>query len=63
MKFKPNKKFRRKYRRIFKENPEAANLFLLICELTDENGEVKTDPTELATLMAARFNDPAEYAL
>jgi hypothetical protein len=63
MPFKPNKKFRRKYNRIFKENPEAANLFLLACELADKNGQVRTTEEELAELMAARFEDPREYAI
>lgn len=41
----------------------AANLFLLLAELMDERGQVKTDEYELAQLMAARFPDPKEYAL
>jgi hypothetical protein len=36
---------------------------LLLCELADEKGEVKTSPEELAQLAEARFNDPEEYAL
>jgi len=58
-----NNKFRKKYDRIFRDNPEAANLFLLLCELADEKGQVVTNEEEIAMLMAARFNDPAEYAL
>ncbi|PKN64114.1 MAG: hypothetical protein CVU57_16195 [Deltaproteobacteria bacterium HGW-Deltaproteobacteria-15] len=61
--FTLNRRFRRKYDRIFRESPEAANLFLLLAELADERGQVKTDPTELAELMAQRFEDPRRYAL
>ena len=64
MNFKPNRKFRRKYRKLFKMNPVQANLFLLMAELADENGQVViTDEKELKELFDARFNDPAEWAL
>ena len=63
MSFKPNRKFRRQYDKIFSQNPLAANTFLLICELADEKGQVVTDEKEIAELMAIRFNDPREYAL
>lgn len=63
MAFVPNRRFRRKYNRLFKRDPEAANLFLLLCELADKKGQVETNEKELAELMAARFNDPGEYAL
>lgn len=63
MPFNPNRKFKRKYNRTFKKDPEAANMFLLLCELANEKGEVMTDKNELAELFAARFNDPEEYAL
>lgn len=62
MTFKPNRKFKRKYNRTFKENPVAANMFLLLCELADKNGQVETNEEELAELFPARFNNPAEYA-
>lgn len=62
MPFKPNRVFRRRYNRIFKKDPLAANMFLLICELADKSGQVETSEEELAELMTARFNDPAEYA-
>ncbi len=61
--FEPNKQFRRKYDSIYKKDPGAANLFLLLAELADEKGQVETDPQELAILFDARFNDPKEYAL
>jgi len=61
--FVPNRKFRREYDRIHRKDPGAANLFLLLAELADEEGQVETDEGQLAELMAARFNDPEEYAL
>ena len=63
MAIKPNKKFKRKYKKLFKKDPLAANTFLLLCELADERGQVETNEEELAELMAVRFNDPREYAL
>ena len=62
MAFKPNKKFRRDYSRLFKKDLKAANVFLLLCELTNEKGQVETNEKEIAELMAARFNDPTEHA-
>lgn len=62
MSFKPNRKFKKKYIKLFKENPMAANVFLLLCELADKRGEAITSDEELAELMAVRFNDPTEYA-
>jgi hypothetical protein len=61
--FQANRRFRREYDRIFKEDPEGANLFLLLAELADEKGQVETDPQELAKLISVRFKDPKEYAL
>jgi hypothetical protein len=63
MAFVPNREFKRKYKQLFKKDPLAANTFLLLCELADERGQVKTNEEELAELMAIRFNDPREYAL
>lgn len=63
MTFRPNKRFKKQYDRIFRKDPEAANLFLLMAELADEKGEVISNEEELALLMEARFNNPAEYAL
>jgi len=63
MTFKPNRRFRRKYNRLFRKDPLAANTFLLLCELADEKGQVETNEKDLADLMTARFNDPEEYAL
>lgn len=61
--FQPNRQFRRKYDRLFKKDPGAANLFLLLAELADEKGQVQTDENELAELMAARFDNPKENQL
>ncbi|MFH1147469.1 MAG: hypothetical protein V1736_07155 [Pseudomonadota bacterium] len=62
--FKPNRKFRKDYNRLFKRDPLAANTLLLLCELANDRGEVllPADPEEQAQqirdLMAARFEDP-----
>lgn len=65
--FKPNGKFKKEYNKLFKSNPFQANLFLLLCELANDKGEVLFDDDkaykELGILMEARFNDPEGYAL
>jgi hypothetical protein len=61
--FTPTRHFRRKYDRVFKKNPAAANMMLLLCELADERGQVVTDEKELQRLMAARFADFRAYQL
>lgn len=63
MAFKPNRAFKRKYQKIFKQDPQAANLFLLLAELTDTKGQIITNEEELAQLFEARFSDPSEYGL
>lgn len=63
MTFRPNRKFRRDYNRLFKREPGAANLFLLLCELADATGTVEASEEELAVLLAARFEDPEAYQL
>lgn len=63
MTFKPNRHFKCEYDRIFRRNPGAANLFLLLAELADERGQVVTDEQQLAELMAARFDDCRTYQL
>ena len=63
IKFRPSSQFKRKYDKLFKKDPFAANTFLLVCELADERGQVKTSAEELAILFAARFEDPEEYVL
>ena len=65
--FTPNRRFRREYDRLFKQDPAAANILLLLAELADERGEVKFDApdpaAEIQRLMAARFTDPRAYQL
>ena len=61
--FFPSRRFRRDYNKLFRHDPLAANMMLLLCELADEKGQVKTDDAELARLMAARFDDPRAYQL
>jgi hypothetical protein len=61
--FKPDRKFKKHYDRLFKKDPLAANIFLLICELANERGRFVANEQEIADLMAIRFNDPMEYAL
>ena len=64
MAFKPNRKFKRDYDQIFKEDALSANLLLLLCELADDDGQVKfADDDDLVELIQARFSDPEEYAL
>ncbi|MCX5829211.1 MAG: hypothetical protein NTV58_14585 [Deltaproteobacteria bacterium] len=62
-----NRKFRRDYDRIFKKDPAAANVFLLLAELADKKGQVVLNnpfpEVEIQRLMAARFNDPRAYQL
>ena len=64
---KTNRKFRRDYNRIFKKDPAAANVFLLLAELADEKGKVNLSwpfpEAEIQRLMAARFDDPKAYHL
>lgn len=63
MTFRPNRKFRRDYDRLFKREPGAANLFLLLCELADKRGRVQATEEELSILLAARFEDLEAYQL
>lgn len=70
MTFKINRKFKKEYDKIFKRDPIAANTFLLLAELADDQGRVKISGAteqdvakEVRRLLIARFNDPEEYAL
>ena len=63
MSFTPSRRFRRDYDRLFQKNPAAANVFLLLAELADEEGQVVTDERELQGLMAVRFEDHRAYQL
>ena len=60
---KLNKTFKKKYDRLFHENPLGANMFLLIAELANDRGRVKTSEEEIAILFNARFDDPMAYQL
>lgn len=64
--FTPNHNFRREYERIFKIDPAAANVMLLLCELADEKGQVMLGPCperEIQQLMITRFDDPRAHQL
>ena len=63
MTFKKNRRFKKKYDWLYKKDPMGANMFLLLCEIADDNGQVMTTDEEIVELMAARFNDPEEYSL
>jgi len=70
MPFKPNRKFKKEYNKLFKQDPIGANVFLLLAELADKRGQVKIQGSneqeiakEIQNLLVARFNDPEEYAL
>lgn len=60
---KTNRKLRRDYNRLFRKDPAAANLFLLLYELADENGTIRVTEAEICSLMSSRFNDPKAYQL
>jgi len=61
--FRLNRKFRRDYSRLFRKDPAAANMFLLLAELADDHGQVRATEEDLCHLMNARFNDPRAYQL
>jgi hypothetical protein len=67
MSFTPSRRFRRDYDRLFRKDPAAANVMLLLAELADEKGQVRFDNpdpvAEIAGLIAARFIDPRAYQL
>ena len=65
--FVQNRKFKRDYDRLYRKDPAAANVFLLLTELADKNGQVIFDnpfpEVEIQRLMSARFDDPKAYRL
>lgn len=65
--FTPSRRFRRDYDSLFRKDPAAANVMLLLCELADEKGQVRLETpfpeVEIQRLMAARFTDPRAYQL
>jgi hypothetical protein len=60
---RPKPELRKKYTQLYKQDPLMANLFLLLVEIADRKGRVVTSEEELSRLMAARFENPREYAL
>jgi len=61
-----SRKLRRDYNRLFRKDPAAANLMLLLWELADQNGQVhlgSSHEAELQALIASRFEDPRTYQL
>ena len=54
---------RKQYDQLFSVDPLLANTFLLLCEMADKHGQVKTDEEEIQKLLVARFDDPWGYAL
>jgi len=60
---KPNRAFKRDYDKLFKSDPAAANLLLLLFELADEKGRVCSNDDELYTLFNIRFEDVRGYQL
>lgn len=64
-----NQAFKKDYDKIFKEDPAAANIFLLLVELANDKGEVRFNGTEdqandeVLALVNARFSDIEAYQL
>ena len=67
MTFIPNRQFKRRYKKLFRTDPLAANVMLLLAELANDAGEIvfgNVDPAvEIQKLMLARFDDPRAYQL
>ena len=65
--FTPGRKFKRHYDRLFRQDPAAANVLLLLAELANDRGEVRfenPDPAaEIQRLLLARFQDVRAYQL
>ena len=60
---KQNRKFKKRYDLLFQKNPLGANMLLLIFEVANGMGRVKTTEEELTALFNARFEDPRAYPL
>lgn len=58
-----NHKLKHEYDRLFKKDPMAANLFLLLTELADKWGKVEIEEKELTKIMNVRFDNPRRYSL
>lgn len=67
MTFIPNRQFKRRYKKLFRTDPLAANVMLLLAELANDAGEIvfgNVDPAvEIQKLMLVRFDDPRAYQL
>jgi len=66
MNFTPSRRFRREYDKVFRRDPGAANILLLLAELADEKGQVSLGPcpeADIQKLMGVRFDDPFAYQL
>lgn len=67
MSFNPSRRFRWDYDRLFKQDPGAANVFLLLAELADDKGQIRLETpfpeVEIQRLIAVRFTDPRAYSL
>ena len=65
--FTPNRRFGREYGGLFRGDPLAANVMLLLAELADDAGQIlfeNSDPAvQIQQLMLARFDDPRAYQL
>ena len=61
--FSPNRTFRRDYNRLFRKDPAAANMLLLLIEIADAHGQVQATDAALCFLMNTRFDDPRAYQL
>lgn len=66
MTFSPSRNLRRRYDRLFRRDPAAANVMLLLAELASRSGQVSFDgdpAAEIARLMEIRFENPRAYQL
>lgn len=65
--FTSNRRFRRAYERLFRNDPVGANIFLMLAGLVNEHGEIRLEASspeiEIQRLLEARFDDPREYQL
>ena len=68
-KMKISKSFKRKYDRIFKVDPVAANMLLLLKEMANSKGQIELYGSDdecmskLTYLMNKRFPGPVKYEL
>ena len=64
--FTPNRHFRRRYNKMFRTDPLAANVMLLLAELANDSGQIRfenNDPAvEIRHLMLARFDESSGFS-